>query len=144
MKKNTILTILDFNGIPDKYEKKLYDAMEYLGNKERLVICLYFMSELSVKSMTHYNIERNLRRIFPPSKKGKLPDDYKDFQASVQRSYFDRETQKIKEKEINLEDRLWKNLGDGLWKNTEKGNCLAVATLKKEGYDIHKEGAIYI
>ncbi len=49
-------------------------------------------------------------------------DDYADFQASVIRGQFDRETQMIREGNLFEEDRYWENTGFGKWKNTPKAN----------------------
>lgn len=124
-------------GIKDEYIEVLYPIMEKCNNEERLLVCLYFMSELDDDSTTLNNIEDNLRKIFPPTiSTNYLPKDYASFQASVIRGQFDRETENVKKGKLRQEDRLWIRVGRGRWRNTDLGNERAIKILQQNNVKI--------
>ena len=111
------------------------------SNKERLLVCLYFMSDLDNNSMTFENIVSNLIKIFPPTiNTDFLPEDYVSFQASVIRGQFNRETDNVKRGILPIEHRLWTAVGDGKWRNTDLGNKKAIKVLEDSGIKVSKIG----
>ncbi|MFH5882568.1 hypothetical protein [Liberiplasma polymorphum] len=76
-------------GIPNYLVDHLYEAFKNLNNQERLLVVMYFLSEIPDEALTLQLIENNLVKVFPPSiKDNNLPKDYIDFQASVIRGQF--------------------------------------------------------
>jgi hypothetical protein len=127
------------DGIPAEHQQLLYDKMKGCSTTDRLLVCLYFMSDLPWHGRHLDRIEQNLRRIFPPAlRTGYLPDDYVDFQASAIRFLFDREPFRIKKNEISEEDRLWESFQRGYWSNTAWGNQRAVELLAMLGVVVTK------
>lgn len=122
------------NGLKPEFQPVVFEAMKNCSNHERLLVCLYFLSELPDEVRTLDVIETNLRQIFPPSLgEGNLPDDYTNFQASAIRGYlgdYDRRTQK---RGVPQDERLWVTFGRGLWRNTDLGNERAIEILRREG-----------
>ena len=59
------ISINKLNGINDENRSIIYRAMEGCSNGQRLVVCLYLMSELSESDFHLNNIEKNLLQIFP-------------------------------------------------------------------------------
>lgn len=116
--------------------------MKDCRQNERIAVCLYFMSDLPIELHTHAAIEQNLRLIFPPSQgKGYMPDDYTDFQAAVQRSYFDLESKRCREGKLHESQRLWRQPYLGRWENTAVGNELALKVLRSKGIIITQQMA---
>ena len=133
-----VLAVRSLDGVKPQFQKDVYEAMLPCTNRERLLVCLYFMSELPTSELNNSNIEANLRKIFPPSKKGegKLPDEYVNFQASAVRHYFDKEVMNG----VDPDDRLWENIGHGYWRNTELGNDRAIQILRRCGIRVDHQG----
>lgn len=120
------------NRVPENISDTLYKLLEQENNRLRLIVCLYFLSDLDNRDSTLSVIETNLLKIFPPSvSEGKKPADYVDFQASEIRGFFNRETDYIKKGLMDENERYFVNVGRGCWKNTEKANREAEAFLKK-------------
>lgn len=113
-------------------DQRMFDAMKGCTNVQRLVVCLYLMSELPNEACHLSDIERNLRIIFPRAESGLTKDMYADFQANI-RASFNGETTRVRKGRLNLGDRLWTNAGRGLWRNTDAGNRMAKRILHDKG-----------
>ena len=87
------------NGIPEKYIEELSKRLKKSTIIDKLLITLYFMSEMNDEYHELKNIEINLRKIARDS-------NYSDFQASAIRGPFNRETQNVKSGKIKECDRL--------------------------------------
>lgn len=132
-----IIPIQILDGIKPEFQQDLYDAMKNCSNSERMLVCLYFMSDLPEECHHLNEIEENLRKIFPPSLgDGKEPDNYKDFQASMVRGSFSDESRALKEGRLSPANRFWKKTNRGFWENTELGNQRAVEILRREGIQV--------
>ncbi|GIK38545.1 MAG: hypothetical protein BroJett011_23780 [Chloroflexota bacterium] len=132
-----IMTIQALDGIRPEFQQQLFEAMKNCSNPERMLVCLYFMSDLPDEQHHLDEIEENLRKIFPPSLgDGKEPDGYKDFQASMVRGPFSDENRALKEGRVSPTSRLWEKTRRGFWKNTQLGNQRAVEILRREGIQV--------
>jgi hypothetical protein len=131
-----MISIDALDGIRPAIEHTVTLAMTTCTNGERLAVCLYFMSELPDRWHHLSDIEKNLRRIFPPSSHGHSPGEYEDFQATAIRAYFNHEQR------LTLSDPLWENVNRGYWRNTEFGNRYARGILRRQGLSIELRGTI--
>ena len=133
--KTIVVERLD--GIRPDFQPDLFQAMKNCNNRERMLICLYFMSDLPNENHQFDDIEQNLRQIFPPSiREGKSPTDYNDFQASMVRGTFTDENRKVNQGKLLPQDRLWETPDRGYWRNTPLGNRRALDILGREGLAI--------
>lgn len=123
-------------GITDTSQADLFEAMRKCNNQERILVCLYFLSDLPYDQQNLDTIEKNLRLIFPPSLgESYKPEDYVDFQAMI-RGYLGDEYRKVKKGILAPKDSLWETRGRGFWRNTTLGNQRAIEILKREGIQI--------
>lgn len=137
------ITINRFDGIKPHFQQDIFEVMRSCDNKERLLVCLYLMSDLLDERHKIDLIEQNLRCMFPPSvPRGRSPDDYEDFQASAIRFLFNLETRQVKQKQLSLKERLWQNVGKGCWRNTPLGNQQAQQILRKQGVLVERADKI--
>ena len=135
----SIVNVHVLNGIHMEFQPLLYQAMKSCNNRERLAVCLFFMSDLPDESHSLSRIENELMKIFPPSlPRGYIPETYKDFSASAIRFNFNSETTEVKSGNLLERNRLWQNTEFGCWRNTTVGNSVARHTLKKCGITIIK------
>jgi len=134
------MKILNFDrltGVPTAHQTDIYCAMAPCTNGQRLAVCLFMMSDLPDRNHHLSDIERTLRRIFPPSLRfGQKPDDYVDFQASAIRFLFNSETAEVRRRRLQIEHRLWTNTGRGYWRNTELGNRTGAHILRRSGIEV--------
>jgi hypothetical protein len=138
---NTII-VDKLDGIKPHFQRDVFEAMKSLDNKERLLVCLYFMSDLSDDYHHLDEIETNFRKIFPPSVRGhKTPDDYADFQATLIRNPFNAETSKVRVGQLRPEDCLWRKPSRGCWRNTALGNQQAIRILRRQHLVVRRLGA---
>lgn len=119
------------NGIPEKYIEELSKRLKKSTIIDKLLITLYFMSEMNDEYHELKNIEINLRKIARDS-------NYSDFQASAIRGPFNRETQNVKSGKIKECDRLWIKVGNGKWRNSYIANSEAEKILWKNGIEVIK------
>jgi hypothetical protein len=132
-------------GVPDDYLSVLYEAMRGCSTDERLLVCMYFMSDLDWRDRHLDRIEQNVRKIFPPAPRtGYRPQDYKDFQASAIRFRFDEETSKVRKGTMRSADRSWDNPGRGCWSNTVLGNKRALELLDFLGISVSKPQKVIV
>lgn len=137
------ININKLNGMSEEIQPVIYKAMEGCSNGQRLVICLYLMSELPENNFHLNDIEKNLLQIFPAAVRTNFfPKDYADFQATCIRFYFNSETGAVNKRKLSEEDRLWVKVNRGYWKNTNLGNQYALNILKRSGVLIEKEGIL--
>lgn len=128
------LALDGLKGITTRIEAPLYEVMATCSNPQRLVVCLFFMSDLPDSAHTLSEIERNLVRIFPPSLTYQLtPDAYQDFAASVIRFNFNAETSAVKAGALAEGERMWLHVGRGLWRNSPLANRYALEILRERG-----------
>lgn len=126
-------------GINEDFKDIIYKAMKDCDNEKRLLVCLYFMSDLNDNSTTLQSIENNLIKIFHPAINSKYtPKDYASFQASVIRGMFDRETEKVNKGILLEEDRLWHRVGKDKWRNSYIANEKAIKILYDKNIQIIK------
>jgi hypothetical protein len=136
------ITVDKLDGIKPHFQRDVFEAMRSLDNKERLLVCLYFMSDLSDEYHHLDDIEINFRKIFPPSVRGhKSPDDYADFQATLIRNPYNAETSKVRVGQLRREDCLWRKPSRGCWRNTALGNQQAVRLLRRQNLIVRRLGA---
>jgi hypothetical protein len=139
-------------GIPDEHEELLFDAMgnsewpwkrlRPCGNEDRLLVCLYFMSELSPESHHLDTIEGNLRKIFPRSATGLRPEQYESFQADAIRMIFNMETRNVRLKRMSPTSRLFERISRGYWRNTSLGNGLALRVLDRRYIRVDRQSSV--
>jgi 5-methylcytosine-specific restriction protein B len=137
-----IIKVDALDGIKDEFQTDLYEAMRECNNPERIMVCLYFLSDLPYDQQKLDRIEKTLRKIFPPSLgEGYKPENYVDFQAMV-RGYLGDEYRKVKRGSLAPENTLWETRGRGYWRNTTLGNQRAIKILEKKGLQVivTKEG----
>jgi 5-methylcytosine-specific restriction protein B len=132
-----IISVNALDGIKPDFQEILFEAMKNCTNGERMLVCLYFMSDLPEEQHHLDEIEQNLRKIFPPSlSEGMEPDNYKNFHASVVRGTFSHETQRVKDRQSSPAKRFWRQSRRGYWYNTELGNKQAIEVLYREGIEV--------
>jgi hypothetical protein len=137
------ISVVKLDGIKPYFQEDLYRAMTSCNNKERLLVCLYFMSDLPANRHHLREIERNLRKIFPPSlRDGKTPDDYVDFEASMIRHHFNAETREVKRGQLSPSCRRWESPIRGCWRNTALGNQQAIQILQNQGWKVQCSGKV--
>jgi len=137
------LHVMSLNGISDKIQPVIYEAMKTCCNEKRLCVGGYFISELSDSDHSLEKIKEILSKIFPPSvPRGNTPDTYKDFAATAIRQYFNFETGSVRDGKIKEDERLWYNIEYGYWRNTQRGNSYALRILREQGIIISKRGII--
>jgi hypothetical protein len=127
------------DGLPKDSVKTIYNAMRECSLGQRLMVTLYFMSDLPDSRHRLRDIEDSLRRIFPPSiGGGLLPDSYVDFQATAVRTPLSMETREVRRGGLAEEDRLWTSPMRGYWRNTDLGNRFALQVLRDRGLLIQR------
>lgn len=137
----TRVSVQKLNGIPSAHKAELYRIMARCGNAERLLVALYFMSELPNARHQLGDIEAELVKIFPPSlRTRKSPGDYSDFGAAAVRSIFNAETRAVRTGVVAEHHRYWTNVRRGYWRNTELGNKQALEVLREQGLLIEHAG----
>lgn len=137
-----IIKVNRFDGIPPEHQPELYNLMKHCSNGERLLVCLLFMSDLPERERNNSHVELELRKIFPPSMKHNLStDQYKDFQATAVRMYWNMETRAIAAGDFSDDLRLWENTCRGHWRNTDLGNRYARQKLRQLGVWVERAGA---
>lgn len=133
--RQIILRRLD--GIPQEWRPDLFDSLRFSSNGTRLLISMFFLSDMPQHDQTLDKIEGELRSIFPPSIPHNFtPADYQDFAASALRGVLNRETALIKSNHLSSEHRLWNNPLKGCWRNTDLGNAEALIKLRRLGFEI--------
>jgi hypothetical protein len=138
-----IISVASLDGVPQQGAGELYAAMKRCTNGQRLVVCLYLMSDLPDSRHHLSDIERELIHLFPPSLgQGYSPQDYADFQASAVRGLFNRETGDVARRMLSDDDRLWTTPRRGHWRNTDLGNRTARQILRERGLLIQKDGTV--
>lgn len=128
-----VLEVSSLRSVPERHRQTLFEAMTGHSNQERLTVCLFFLSdyELGVHLPV---IERNLRKMFPPSLRTSLtPERHEDFQAAAVRGLLNAETAAVRSREIAPENRLWEKTMRGHWRNTDRGNRRAIRLLEAHG-----------
>jgi predicted HNH restriction endonuclease len=108
-----VIKVESLTGIPEAFREELRTALQDCSITERLLVCLFFMSELPDKMHTHELIQRNFDQIHPDSVE--LP-------KNAIRTRFNGEPFDVKNGKLQEEDRLWESPASPFWKNTEKGN----------------------
>jgi|GEM_PF-2988829 len=115
---------MDYRGIPKEIQDELFQKFKTRNNKDRLLVTMYFLSDLDNMKSRISLIENELLKVFPKSINNNfLPKDYKDFQASVVRGQFNNQ-------ELRNQN-YWINVADGCWRNSDKGNQVAESILKE-------------
>lgn len=131
------LKIKSLKGITKDVKEILDKVMNEEAINNKLLVTLFFMSDLNDDEHTLENIEKNLKCI-------SNDNIYKDFQTSAIRGPFNRETQSVKNGKIKLENRLWINIDKGKWKNSDIANKKARKLLEEKGVNIIFENNNYI
>ena len=123
------------NGIPDHsaafLRKKLDEFTGLSMLRDKLAICLYFMSDLSDEEHHLSNIETNLRKLYDEQ----YINDIVDFQSSNLRGVTNKDKNKPSNSRMFTHIEI-ESLQQGHWKNSELGNQRAQLVLSQLGIRI--------
>ena len=131
--------INQLHGIPASVQPDLKRAMIFCPDWQRLVVCLYFMSELSDADHHLTAIENWARTIWPQGPFSRDSHNYTDFQAAI-RAVVNAETNKVRNGALREEHRLWKNTMHGFWRNADIGNHVALRVLREQHLHVQQRG----
>lgn len=120
------------HGIPDKYSDLLKELLKNNTNKEKLEICLYFMSDLPVERHHLSEIEFNLRKIYYEE----YIKTISDFQSSNIRGIINTDKKRGENKKVFLHLTDIEDISLGYWTNSDLGNANARDILIKKGINI--------
>ena len=118
----------------NRLEATCVRALNGCNNNERLLVCLFLMSERPLRWHHLSDIEKELRQMFPPSRHGNEPDTYVDFQATAIRAVVNAA------KRFQPQERQWENPQRGYWRNTPLGNRRAIDVLRRVGVCVRLRG----
>ncbi len=139
-----IISLNKLSGVPNQYENLLKEVLESKTSQEKLIVGLYFMSDLDDSDHHLDEIESNVRKLYYD----KYINTIKDFQSSNIRGVTNKDVNRLKEKQKFEHLTDTKNIDKGYWKNNETANKEAEIILKEAGIMVVKglgiEGAIYI
>ena len=124
------IKVKGFFGIEEEHVNVLREALEKATPHERLVVILYFMSDLEDEGFELDNIAKNFEKIYKNDNRS-----WNNYKGYFIRNHTSGEVFN----NTPENDRLWVNIQNrGLWKNSDNGQSKALSFLKNKGIKVYK------